>query len=78
MDYSDIVFTLELDSDSANSEANDYLSKGWLLISVGTKLIHILDNEQAYYNTAYVVGATKSQYKDYQQEQEELEKESSY
>ena len=65
MDFSNIVFTLEFDDDGANSRANDFLSKGWKLISVGTKLIDILDNNQAYYNTSYVVGATKEQYDDY-------------
>lgn len=68
MDYSKIIFTLELDDASANSLANDYLNKGWLLISVGPKLIDIV-NDQAYYTTAYVVGATKEQYEAYLQEE---------
>lgn len=76
MDYSKIVFTLEFDDDAANSRANEYLQKGWLLLSVGPKLIDLIgDNDQAYYNTAYVVGATKKQYEEYLIEQEELEKE---
>lgn len=70
MDYSKIVFTLEFDDDYANSSANDYLKIGWLLISVGPKLIKILDNDQAYYNTAYVVGATQEQYEKYLQDLE--------
>ncbi|MDC0825480.1 hypothetical protein [Lactococcus petauri] len=70
MDFSNILFTLEFDDDGANSSANHFLSKGWKLISVGTKLIDILDNNQAYYNTAYVVGATKEQYNEYLHELE--------
>ena len=76
MDYSDIVFTLEFDDDGANYRANDFLCKGWKLISVGTKLIDILENNQAYYNTAYVVGATKEQYEGYLIQEEEDLKES--
>lgn len=60
----DIVFTLEFDDDSANSRANRYLEKGWTLIHVGSKLIDIT-NGQAYYNTAYVVGANQDQYEQY-------------
>ncbi|MGX5634477.1 hypothetical protein [Bacillus thuringiensis] len=63
----DIVFTLEFDDDSANSYANDYLEKGWTLLHVGTKLIDIY-NEQAYYTTAYVIGATQKQYDEYKKE----------
>lgn len=70
MDYSNIVFTLEFDDDNSNSKANDYLSKGWLLISVGPKLTDIIDEKQAYYNTAYVVGANKKQYDEYLKEQQ--------
>lgn len=65
MDYSNIVFTLEFDDDLANSRANDLLKEGWLLISVGPKLVEILNNGQAYYNTVYVVGATEKQYQQY-------------
>ncbi|WP_321382691.1 hypothetical protein [uncultured Enterococcus sp.] len=65
MDYSDIVFTVEFDDDSANSRANDMLQKGWKLLSVGPKLVDILEGEQAYYNTAYVVGATQEIYNQY-------------
>lgn len=65
----DIVFTLEFDDDSANSRANDYLSQGWKLLHVGQKLIDILENEQVYYNTAYVVGANQAQYDKYKEEQ---------
>ena len=64
MDYSKIVFTLEFDDDMANDSANEYLEKGWLLLSVGPKVIDI-SNGQMYYNTAYVVGATKEQYDEY-------------
>ncbi|USK43748.1 hypothetical protein [Cytobacillus oceanisediminis] len=60
----DIVFTLEFDDDSANSRANDFLEKGWKLLHVGTKMIDTY-NEQAYYNTAYVVGANQQQYDEY-------------
>ncbi|MDT2830879.1 hypothetical protein P7H62_06235 [Vagococcus carniphilus] len=69
MDYSKIVFTLEFDDDSANERANEFLTKGWLLISVGPKLVDIInETDQAYYNTSYVVGATKEQYDAYQKE----------
>lgn len=61
----EIVFTLEFDDDIANTRANDYLQKGWKLLSVGTKMIDTLDNGQAYYNTAYVVGANEQQYSEY-------------
>lgn len=60
----DIVFTLEFDDDLANSRANDYLALGWTLLHVGTKLVDI-SNGQAYYNTAYVVGANEAQHKQY-------------
>ena len=43
---------------------------------IGTKLIDILENNQAYYNTAYVVGATKEQYEGYLIQEEEDLKES--
>ncbi|AVR33704.1 MULTISPECIES: hypothetical protein [Bacillus] len=66
----DIVFTLEFDDDIANSRANDYLEQGWTLLHVGTKLIDI-HNEQAYYNTTYVVGANQEQYDKYKKELEE-------
>lgn len=64
----EIVFSLEFDDDSANSRANDYLEKGWKLLHVGTKMIDIYEG-QAYYNTAYVVGATKAQYDLYKEEE---------
>lgn len=72
MDFSKIVFTLEFDDDMANDSANEYLEKGWLLLSVGPKVIDI-SNGQMYYNTAYVVGATKEQYDDYLVEEKKLE-----
>ena len=69
MDYSKIVFTLEFDDDAANSRANDLLQKGWLLLSVGPKLVDLIgENSQAYYNTAYVVGASEEQYQEYLEE----------
>ncbi|GFH43401.1 hypothetical protein Hs30E_19520 [Lactococcus hodotermopsidis] len=61
MDYSKIVYVLEFNNDSAEKDANTKLEQGWLLISVGPKLTEILDNGQAYYSTAYVVGATAEQ-----------------
>lgn len=74
MDYSKIVFTLEFDDDFANSKANQYLEKGWLLLSVGPKLVDLIgENDQPYYNTAYVVGATDNQYKTYLKEKNEDE-----
>lgn len=71
----EIVFTLEFDDDSANSRANSYLEKGWTLLHVGSKLIEY-HNEQAYYNTAYVVGANQEQYEQYKKEQEYYQKHS--
>ncbi|EAD9739945.1 hypothetical protein APD65_00035 [Listeria monocytogenes] len=71
MDYSKIKFVLELNDDNASDSANSYLKKGWLLISVGTKLTDVF-NEQAYYSTSYVVGATQEQYDDYLKDQESL------
>ncbi|WP_144505443.1 hypothetical protein [Bacillus mycoides] len=65
----DIVFILEFDDDAASSRANDYLEQGWTLLHVGTKLIDIY-NEQAYYNTTYVVGANQKQYNKYKKELE--------
>lgn len=64
----EIVFTLEFDDDFANDRANRYLEKGWRLLHVGTKVVGI-NNEQFYYNTAYVVGADQEQYKAYQEEE---------
>lgn len=74
MDYSKIVFTLEFDDDAANNRANELLQKGWLLLHVGTKVIDILDTDQAYYNTVYVVGATKEQYDQYLKDEAEFNK----
>lgn len=71
MDISKIVFTLEFDDDMANDSANEYLKKGWLLLSVGPKVVDI-SNGQMYYNTAYVVGATKEQYDEYLVEEKKL------
>lgn len=71
MDYSKIVFTLEIDDDGAGEVANSYLEQGWLLISVGPKVIDISEG-QLYYNTSYVVGATKEQYDKYLVEESNL------
>ncbi|MRV97178.1 hypothetical protein GF557_08120 [Staphylococcus aureus] len=50
---------------SINDAANDLLKEGWDIVHVGTKLVKILDNGQAYYNTEYVLGGTKNQYEKY-------------
>jgi len=68
LNLNNIVFTLEFDDDPANSRANSYLKKGWTLLHVGTKLIDVLDNGQALYNTTYVVGANQQQYDDHKNE----------
>lgn len=68
----DIIFTLEFDDDSANSRANEYLDKGWILLHVGTKVVDII-NGQIYYNTSYVVGANQKQYDDYKKEQDNFD-----
>ncbi|SUK03258.1 hypothetical protein [Staphylococcus aureus] len=49
-------------ADDDINKVNDYLEQGWELVHVGTKLVKILDNGQAYYNTEYVLGGTKEQY----------------
>ncbi|HDP4218432.1 TPA: hypothetical protein P6O42_002261, partial [Staphylococcus aureus] len=49
---------LSFDDDLANDAANDLLKEGWDIVHVGTKLVKILDNGQAYYNTEYVLGGT--------------------
>lgn len=74
-----VVFTLEFDDVSSNKRANEYLAKGWTLLHVGTKLVNTLDNDQADYETSYVVGANQVQYNSYKKESEkekaEFEKE---
>ncbi|RRG09743.1 MAG: hypothetical protein DUD32_05995 [Lactobacillus sp.] len=69
-----IVFTLEFSDDNAQSRANKKLAQGWLLLHVGTKVIDIV-NDQMYYNTAFVVGATKEQYDQYKAEQKSEDEE---
>lgn len=64
MDYSKIVFTLELSDEGANRQANDYLKKGWVLLSVGTKRTDV-SNGQLYYSTVYVLGANEDRYEEY-------------
>lgn len=70
-----IVFTLEFGDTSSNEDANKYLAKGWTLLHVGTKLVTILENGQADYETSYVVGANQSQYDEYKKDQAKLQKE---
>ena len=67
-----IVFTLQFDDTLANERANKYLAKGWQLVSVGPVCVGHLENDQADYEMAYVVGANKSQYAAYKKEQESL------
>ncbi len=43
-------------------------------VHIGTKLIDILDNGQAYYNTEYVLGGTKEQYEKYIADSEKANK----
>jgi len=62
-----IFYVKEFSDDSAQSRANRYLAKGWTLLSVGPKTSDI-SNNQMYYSTSYVVGATKEQYDIYLQE----------
>lgn len=52
-----IVFTLQFSDLLANERANDYLAKGWTLVSVGPVCVNTLDNGQADYEMSYVVGA---------------------
>ena len=68
-----IVYTLELDDMYSNQSANEYLAKGWTLLHVGTKLVNTLDNDQAEYETSYVVGANQKQYDDFQKESDSAE-----
>ncbi|TSO25320.1 hypothetical protein [Lactobacillus sp. LL6] len=67
---SKIVFTLEFAGTNSNELANEYLQKGWILLSVGPKCVGTLNNtdDQADYETAYVVGATQQQYEEYKAE----------
>ena len=60
-----IVFTLEFDDIESNERANEYLKKGWKLLHVRTKLVSSFGDDRADYETAYVVGADKSQYEQY-------------
>lgn len=73
-----IVYTVEFDDEPASDRANDLLEKGWILIHVGTKLVDVLENGQAYYLTSYVVGANATQRDEYLQEQELQEGESDF
>lgn len=66
----DIVFTLQFDDTSANQRANEYLAKGWTLVAAGPVCVGHLENDQADYEMAYVVGANKEQYAAYKGEQE--------
>lgn len=59
---------VEFDDDIAKDKANGLLERGWKLLHVGTKLIDIIENGQAYYNTAYVLGGSKNQYEQYQKD----------
>lgn len=71
----EIYHLLSFNDDLANESANAYLAKGWKLVHVGTRLIEILDNGQAYYNTEYVLGGTKEQYEQMLIDDEKAEKE---
>ncbi|NJH98096.1 hypothetical protein [Staphylococcus agnetis] len=65
---------LSFHDDMAEKSVNSFLKDGWELVHVGTKLTHILDNGQAYYNTEYVLGGTKEQYKKYISDSEKADK----
>ncbi len=67
-----IVFTLQFSDLLANERANDYLAKGWTLVSVGPVCVNTLGNGQADYEMSYVVGANQQQYDEYKKEQELL------
>ncbi|HHX0170557.1 TPA: hypothetical protein ACU3NT_001433 [Staphylococcus aureus] len=60
--YEKLLSSLSFDDDLANNATNDLLKEGWDIVHVGTKLVKILDDGQAYYNTEYVLGGTKEQY----------------
>lgn len=64
-----IVFTKELSGTEANKLVNQYLKKGWQLISAGQACVGTLENGQADYEIVYVIGANKAQYAKYQKEQ---------
>lgn len=64
----DIVFTLEISDVDANKKANKFLKKGWKLLSVGSVCVDIMDNDQADYEMAYVLGANAKQYAEYKKE----------
>ncbi|KRM82624.1 hypothetical protein FC35_GL001238 [Limosilactobacillus coleohominis DSM 14060] len=69
----DIVFTLQFSDTQANKRANEYLAKGWTLVNVGSVCVGTFDNGQPENEMAYVVGANKQQYAEYQKEQKSLE-----
>ena len=64
---------LEFDCNDANSKANGLIEKGWKLLHVGTKLVDI-ENQQACYNTCYVLGGTKKQHNDYEENLSNIKK----
>jgi len=65
MKNTDFYHVIEFDDDSANQRANELIKKDWVLLHVGTKTIDV-ENNQAYYNTTYVLGGTKEQYEEYE------------
>lgn len=63
----DIVYTVEFSDLDANRKANQFLKKGWKLLSVGSVCVNIMDNGQADYEMAYVLGANAKQYAEYKE-----------
>ena len=68
----DIVFTKEFNDTEANKRANEYLAKGWTLVAAGSVCVGTFDDGKPENLMAYVVGANKQQYAEYQKEQESL------
>lgn len=69
----DIVFTLEISDLDANKKANQFLKKGWKLLSVGSVCVGVMDNGQADYEMAYVLGANAEQYTEYKKDTDDAE-----
>ncbi|MFT8324827.1 hypothetical protein [Oenococcus sicerae] len=69
----DIVFTLEFNGDTANSEVNQHLISGWKLLHVGQHSYKDADG-QLMQEVIYVIGADKKAYKQHKHAQNKAKK----